>query len=243
MRQIRYQNIADLVRARIAAGTYPAGQLLPSEAALGAEFDASRVTIRKALEVLRSEGLVESRQGLGWIVASVPVRQPLGGLTTIEAQLRASGRTPERRIVDFGFRSSERVGGTVTPHGAATVAEHLGERVLEVVRVNLADGTPFARVTVWCREDLGADLSRSQVAEHSFYDLLPVRLGGAVQTIGAAVAGAADAALLEVPPGSAVLVVQRTTKAADGSVVLVSEHVFPAHLTQFVVELPPVAIE
>lgn len=239
MRQIRYQIIAENLRARLADRRYPAGQLLPSEAALGTEFDASRVTIRKALEVLRSEGLVESRQGLGWIVSSVPVRQPLAGLTTIEAQLRASGRTPERRIIDFGFRSTSSI---ETQESASSLAQKLGDRVLEVVRVNLADGKPFARVTVWCREDLGAELSRSQVAEHSFYDLLPVRLGGAVQTIGAAVASGEDAALLEVPSGSAVLVVQRTTTDADGSVVLVSEHVFPAHLTQFVVELPPVAM-
>ena len=63
-------------------------------------------------------------------------------------------------------------------------------------------------------------------------------LGGATQTIAAAVIGDADAELLEVPPGSPVLICRRTTNDIDGRPVLVSEHVFPAHLTEFVVDLP-----
>ena len=59
-----------------------------------------------------------------------------------------------------------------------------------------------------------------------------------MQTIGAAVADARDAALLEVPVGSPVLRCERTTSDPDGRPVLVSEHVFPAHRTEFVVDLP-----
>ena len=41
-----------------------------------------------------------------------------------------------------------------------------------------------------------------------------------------------------VPPGSPVLRCQRVTTDADGRAVLVSEHLFPAHRTEFVVDLP-----
>jgi GntR family transcriptional regulator len=93
-------------------------------------------------------------------------------------------------------------------------------------------------VTVWCPDDLGASISRDDVERASFYELLDVPLGGAVQTIGAALASPDDAALLEVPVGSAVLRCERTTSTADGRRVLLSEHVFPAHRTEFVVDLP-----
>ncbi len=63
-------------------------------------------------------------------------------------------------------------------------------------------------------------------------------LGGAVQTIGAALADRRDAEVLEIPPGSPVLRCERITSARDGRVVLLSEHVFPAHRTEFVVDLP-----
>ena len=59
-----------------------------------------------------------------------------------------------------------------------------------------------------------------------------------MQTIGAAAAGRDDAALLDVPVGSPVLRCERVTNGVDGRPLLVSEHVFPAHRTEFVVDLP-----
>ncbi|MFM8483927.1 MAG: GntR family transcriptional regulator, partial [Actinomycetota bacterium] len=88
MREIRYRVIAEDLRRRIGSGELGEGRLLPSEADLGASYGASRVTIRRALEVLREESLVDARQGLGWFVAAVPLRQSLGRLGTIEGQMR-----------------------------------------------------------------------------------------------------------------------------------------------------------
>jgi GntR family transcriptional regulator len=112
------------------------------------------------------------------------------------------------------------------------------DTVLEVRRVNHADGQPFARVTVWCREDVGARLSRADVESSPFYELVDVPIGGAVQTIGAAAASREDADLLAVPVGSPVLRCERVTRGVDGRALLVSEHVFPGHRTEFVVDLP-----
>lgn len=232
MRKVIYLEIAESLRRRIASGEYGEGQVLPSEATLGKTHGASRVTIRKALEVLRSEGLVESRQGFGWMVATEPFPQSLDALVSIERELSNSGRTPEREILDFRFADA--------PPG---VAEVLGDRVLEVTRVNLADGKPFGRVTVWCREDLGLELSRAQVAKSSFYDLLPVGPRRATQTIGAELMSEADAELLQVPVFSAALVVRRTTFADGDQPILMSEHRFPGHLTEFVAELSRVQAE
>ena len=60
----------------------------------------------------------------------------------------------------------------------------------------------------------------------------------ATQTIGADSVDAVDAALLGVPPSSPVLRCQRITTDVQGRPVLMSEYVFPAHRTEFVVELP-----
>ena len=228
MREIRYRTIADELRRRVEAGEFAAGRTLPSEAELSAAYEASRVTIRKALELLRDAGLVDARQGFGWFAAVDPLRQSLGRLGTIESQLAEEGVRSERRILDFGFvPAPSRVRKVL---GVATV--------LEVRRLNLADGEPFARVTVWCPEELGAHLSRADVERVSFYELIDQPLGGAVQTIAAALADPHDAAVLEVPVGSPVLRCERVTSDPDGRPVLMSEHVFPAHRTEFVVDLP-----
>jgi GntR family transcriptional regulator len=228
VRQTRYDQIADELRARVEAGEYGAGKLLPSEAELSTRFGASRVTVRRALEVLRDEGLVDSRQGFGWFVATDPVRQTLGRLGTIESQLAAEGVTSARKVLDFRFIKAP-----------PRVRQVLGvDTVLRVRRLNMADGDPFALVTVWCPEQFGADLSRSDVERSPFYELIGVPLGGAVQTIGAAAASRAEADLLGVLEGSPVLRCERITNALDDRPVLMSEHVFPAHLTEFVVDLP-----
>ncbi|MCB1038801.1 MAG: GntR family transcriptional regulator [Acidimicrobiales bacterium] len=227
VRTIRYREIADDLRRRVEGGEVAVGRLLPSEAELSGRYSASRVTVRKALELLRAEGLVDSRQGFGWFVAGSPVRQTLAHLGTIEGQLAAEGRDSERRILEFAF---------VRP--PAGVRARLGiDKALKVVRLNLADGEPFARVTVWCPEELGAHLSRAQVQERSFYELLPIALGGATQTIGADAASEVDAELLQVPVGSPVLVCERVTAEEGGRAVLIGEYVFPAHRTEFIVDL------
>lgn len=227
---MRYLAIADDLRGRLSSGELAAGRVLPSEADLGRAYAASRVTVRKALEVLREEGLVDARQGFGWFASAAPVEQSLGRLGTIEAQLAASGRASERRVLDFRFVAAR-----------ARVRRVLdADRVLEVRRLNLVDGVPFARVTVWCPAPLARGLSMEDVERTTFHDLLGVELGGATQTIAAAAVGRSDAEVLGVPEGSPALVVERVTRSSTGDPVLLSEHVFPGHLTQFVVELASV---
>jgi GntR family transcriptional regulator len=226
-RAVRYRDIAENLRDQVAAGEFGTGRLLPSEAELSDGYEVSRVTVRRALEQLRDEGLIDARQGLGWFVATDPLRQTLGRLAPIEAQLAESGRRPERRILEFEF----------TPADAAVRAVLGSEQVLRVRRLNLADDEPFAVVTVWCPAELGNHLSRADVERSPFYELLSVPLGGATQTIAAAAAEADDARLLRIPRATPVLRCRRVTRDTDGRAVLLSEHVFPAHRTEFVVEL------
>lgn len=226
VRKFRYQEIAAELRQQTRTNDLAPGQVLPSEAALGEQFRASRVTIRRALEILRDEGLVESRQGFGWMVAATPFAQPLDELVPIERQLEKSGQQPERKIIDFNFRSA--------PNQVAPI---LGERVLEVRRLNLVDGAPFAVVIVWCREDLGLDLSHSQLTESSFYDVLAIQPVRAVQSIAADLMSESDAELLGVPKLTPALVVRRTTYGPADEPLLMSNLVFPGHLTEFVAEL------
>ncbi len=226
MRTIRYQQIADELRSRLAS--VGAGQVLASESELSAEFGVSRVTIRRALEILREQGLVDARQGFGWYVAGEPLRQSLDELGTIEGQLERRGIKPERRVIEFAYR--------VAP---ARVAQVLGtDQVLRVKRLNLADGEPFALVTVWCPADLAQHLSRRDIEQHPFYEMLDVEVRGATQTIGADSVDGADAELLGVRPSSPVLRCERITTDTSGRPVLMSEHVFPARRTEFVVDLP-----
>jgi GntR family transcriptional regulator len=228
---VRYVELADTLRDRIVSGARGA---LASEAELGREYGVSRVTVRRALELLRDEGLVSARRGVGWFVAVDPVRQSLGRVTTVEAALEAAGAESGRQVLEFTFeRAPVDVAKTL---GLAADAE-----VLRVTRLNLADGEPFALVTVWVPATLGAHLSRADVERSTFYDLLPlqgVEPGRVVQTITAIEAGPEQSEQLGVPLGSPLLACRRVTYDRHGDAVIVAEHRYAAHLTALEVEFP-----
>ncbi|GAB3152692.1 GntR family transcriptional regulator [Micromonospora sonneratiae] len=122
----QYVQIGDLLRSRIKDGTYPAGSLLPSEDQLAKELGVSRVTVNKAIGLLRSSGDVKVRRGTGTVVRSLPrihrdaqaryaARQEGTGAGEVEAsKLNLNSRTEYRHI-----------GKTSTP---PAVAEALGLR-------------------------------------------------------------------------------------------------------------------
>lgn len=60
-----YERIAGELRERILSGALAAGDRLPSEIELGATFGASRSTVREALRLLSSHGLITTRPGAG----------------------------------------------------------------------------------------------------------------------------------------------------------------------------------
>lgn len=90
-----WQQVADHVRELILNGTYPAGQPLPSEEALAAEFGVSRPTIREGIKTLVAEGLAEVSRPRG-----TTVRDPYGRPTRTEAR---TGKTIRE---DDGWRDT-----------------------------------------------------------------------------------------------------------------------------------------
>lgn len=63
-----YQQIADIIRRRIADGVYPPRRAIPSEAALCEEFGVSRNTVRAAVRLLGEQGVTRTVRGKGTYV-------------------------------------------------------------------------------------------------------------------------------------------------------------------------------
>jgi len=68
LQQPQYRQVADTLRRRIQNGVYPPGQTIPSFVELEGMFDVSSITVRKAVSILSTEGLVEGRRGIGTVV-------------------------------------------------------------------------------------------------------------------------------------------------------------------------------
>jgi DNA-binding GntR family transcriptional regulator len=63
-----YIQIADDLAARVRDGTYPVGSRLPSEAELAETYGVAKMTVRRALDVLREQGLIKTLHGRGSVV-------------------------------------------------------------------------------------------------------------------------------------------------------------------------------
>jgi GntR family transcriptional regulator len=180
------------------------------------------VTVRRALDLLRSEGLVESRRGAGWFVAGASVHQPLAlgtfrhaGSAVADAGLRAS-----RRVVEFDFRPApDRV--------AASLQLAEGDEVLHVRSVRTVEGVPLDVAHEWVPGATGARVSRSDAQDPGTWATLQshgVRIARVRQTVTAAVASDEDAGLLGVATGSALLLVRRVAHDESGAAVALADH-------------------
>lgn len=93
-----YAHLAESLRGAIADGTYPVGSRLPSTSQLTAHHGVSLTTARRALEVLRHEGLVIGQQGAGVFVRAVPDEVPVGSVTQRLSALEAA-REEDRKLL------------------------------------------------------------------------------------------------------------------------------------------------
>ena len=226
-RRPQYELVRSDLASDIASGSLAAGALLPSEVDLAARFQVSRVTVRRALALLKAEGLVGSRQGYGWFVGRSPLTQSLDVLAPIDEHIARAGSKPERRLLRFAF----------APASEAVAAVLATRSVLEIARLNLADGRPIGRNTAFIDERLGRGLSLEAVDGNSLHRLLPVTVTSASQTISAIAASSADAQLLQVARGAPLLRFERTTRDDAGRPVIYSEAVYNPEFTEFSLEL------
>lgn len=144
----RYAEIAQHLRDDIASGKIKPGNQIPTERELMERFDVSVTVARTAVAQLRSEGIVESRQGKGSFVRE---RREL--IRYASRRYRRTGLAPNRRESSRGGWLDEVTSEVRTVGASADVAERLGinvaEPVTEVIYHWHADSEPVQISTQW----------------------------------------------------------------------------------------------
>jgi GntR family transcriptional regulator len=205
-----------LLRERIHAGELVPGARLPGEPAMAAECGVSRVTLRRALDQLAAEGLVERRPGVGTFVREAAPLPPAGiDFADVFAHLKEMGRRTEVRLLSFGY---------VLPTGpvAAALGLSSGQRAQRAVRVRMMAGAPFSFLTTHVPEQIGQTYSEAEMANQPLLSLLErsgIRIARARQDIGATLAGPDLAEVLQVETGAPLLSLTRVVEDAAGRAV------------------------
>jgi DNA-binding GntR family transcriptional regulator len=146
MPKLKYEQIADSLRARIADGEFGPGAMLPSGRDLCEQWQVSRATVIKAMEILRGDGLVSARQGKGFQIMERPLARPAGQRRT--GSSRIAGGRPFRRL---GTPARE------APPDRVAAALGLAQGVSALRRERLVlseDGPPLSLVTAWFPADI-----------------------------------------------------------------------------------------
>ena len=203
--QSRYAALAAALRARIVAGAWPPGSAMPSEQTLAAEHGVALGTLRRALDLLAEQGLVERVHGRGTFV-----RQALTG-------------APMLRFFRFGATGEAAPKSHILARDAlpapAEVAHALGcapgEQALRLQRLRSVAGAPVLHEAIWLPLPLFAPLAEGDPAAWGdlLYPLFAERCGvhvhRAVDTIGFGNLDAGPAQALHLPGGHPCARVQR----------------------------------
>jgi GntR family transcriptional regulator len=153
-----YRQIADHLRGEIEQGQREPGTQLPSESQLMATYDVSRVTARRALQVLVTDGLVTAEHGRGWFVRRKPPVKRLGsdrfarrsqGKAAFTVDMEASNR-PFRVEVLFVGR------GDVPADMAERLGISPGDEVVVRRRRYFAEEQPIEVATSYIPLDVAA---------------------------------------------------------------------------------------
>jgi len=226
----RYAQITQVLRSRLESRQAGDAGPFATEQALCAEFGVSRTTVRRALGLLKREGLLESRRGIGTSgtpleIANRAVRwagDPLHGMLKSKPRIISLGRVPAPAVVAAFF-------------GIAP-----GALVFGLTRVHDLDGRPLSVVRSYLPARLAAGLDRSAWRQ-PMHDLLRerrnVRLHRSVHTLRVARAMADVAAMLGIALADPVLRIQASTYVADGSPIRWTENFFREDRYEYIAEM------
>ncbi len=212
-----HARISAWLLSRVVAGKLRADDRLPPEEGLAAALGVSRMTLRQALGSLEQNGWIERRRGRsgGNFIREPRIEVDLTGLPGFTEQMRRANVRAGARIVRSGLVDAE-----------SDVAEGLElprtQQVFEIVRVRSARRQPLALEETYLPAHLFPDLLDHRLTGSLYelmrtaYDLAP---DSAVEWLEPEISTTGHAELLEVEPGTALMLVTRKASTGAGVVV------------------------
>lgn len=203
-----YMKIQKAIKNAIVSKKIAIGDIIPPERDLAEALQVSRITIRKAIDVLVNEKLLEKRQGSGTFVAN-RVEKSFLKISSFTEDMLSRGYTPHSVII-----SKEE--GLVSPMESMSLGIPPGASVYRIIRIRYADDIPMAYEIATIDKEC---LTSLDAVGESLYDALekagnrPVR---ALQRLRAIAFKSEVAAKLNIPEGSPGLYIERRAFLANG---------------------------
>jgi GntR family transcriptional regulator len=202
---------------------------LPAERDIAIDFGVSRITVRKAIEGLVDEGLLDRRHGAGTFVAS-RIQKNMAALSSFSEDIATRGWTASSQWLS-------KTEATVTPSESLALGLPPETVVYRFDRIRFAEEKPLALekaiVPAWClpsMEAVGASLYAAMEQSNN-------RPTKALQRLQAIAFNSEQARLLGVSPGDPGLFIERRGYLEDGRIVEVTRSYYRGDAYDFVAEL------
>lgn len=200
-----YLQVADALKQDIIDGTFKPGDRIGSQEQLVKRFKVSKITIRKAIEILETEGYVTISHGIGTFVKQEKVEQTLGELQSLTDIIKGSGFNPEVKVIKMYKKTLE------------TSNENLDKQieVLAIERIHSIEKKPIALARAYIPWEIGQQLKSIELENNTIYELLEnklnITLSHGEQSIEACPANEELSKVLDVKVGTPLLKASRLT--------------------------------
>ena len=242
-----YLRIADVLRQRIAEQEWTPGDRLPSRAQIAQECGVGENVVRRAQELLISQGVLEGRAGSGTYVA-----EPRQRVRVVRSSAREQGRGSPFRVDmkaagkqgDWESRTEAKVPAPAEIAARLGIAD--GDLCVRTVYEFLADGRPVQLSMTWEPYDLtgGTLVVLPEGGPHAGAGVvnrmaeIGVTVSHAVEQPEPRQATAEEASLLGIQKAALVTHIRRTYYSDQGRPVETADIVVPAALCEIVYEIP-----
>lgn len=211
-----YIQIANELRQNITEAVYRLGDQLPTEAELSLRFGVNRHTIRRAIEILRIEGVLRIDRGRGTFVAAAPISYPIGKRVRYNEALKAQG-----------LKVSHKLLGVMEILANQSIAKRLeteiGRPIILLERLSCADDHPISVASSYFVSDRFPHLAEHYPQYQSISKLLQQEYGcdhiRRSTRISARTVQPKDARLLDLPLNAPILLTASINVDQQGQVI------------------------
>lgn len=231
-----YVQIADDLLDQIELGELRPGDRLPTERKLSEQLKVNRLTVRRAYNLLESQGLLERRQGSGTYFADRKIERQASVLISFTRGMQRRGYLPGAQVVLFERRVAK-----ASLAKALGVSESAG--VYHIHRLRTINQEPVLLERLNIPVDRFPNFERHDLSTHSLYEVMQMEYGVPVhharQSLEPVNASDYEANLLEVPVGAALMLEVRVAFDQDGSPVEFGKDLYRGDRFQFITEIAP----
>ena len=206
-----YYQLKTILVKEIQKGKWEPHEKMMSEREIMETYNVSRVTARKAIELMAKEGYVYTVKGKGTFVKGKYIEQPLNHFYSFREDLRSRGVETVSRMREFSVVEADEA-------LADALEVSQGTRLFLIERIFFAGELPYAKERSYIPCALCPDLEEGQIRENGLYNSLkqfniyPTR---ACEKLKAILLDEEEAAQLGVPPKYAAIYLTRTTYCND----------------------------